>query len=195
MQSDLSSNTAIAASLQRLSEKLHTLLHSIAGEDPPESHADGEKPPDQDDLLRLLDGHEDWALERESEIARLERENEELRKLLGIDRGNVEAKGWLEDEARELAQSVYVPIPRTEPQGAQPPLGPNPSVSPFLSLQNVGMPQPPRPIEPGPMNMRMIQGRRPATFGQRGRGGGPGGGWEGVMHPPPWQAQVGLDLS
>jgi len=39
------------------------------------------------------EGREDWALEREFEIARLERENEELRRLLGIDEGSIAATG------------------------------------------------------------------------------------------------------
>lgn len=39
------------------------------------------------------EGREDWALERECEISRLERENEELRRLLGIDEASVAASG------------------------------------------------------------------------------------------------------
>lgn len=37
------------------------------------------------------DGREDWALERECEISRLERENDELRKMLGIDPQSIAA--------------------------------------------------------------------------------------------------------
>ena len=39
------------------------------------------------------DDREDWALEREREINRLERENEELRKILGIDNENARKLG------------------------------------------------------------------------------------------------------
>jgi len=204
MQSDLSSNAAVASSLQRLSENLHALLHSVAGEDPSGTHREGEQGDSEepDKLLdRLLDSREDWALERESEISRLEEENEALRKLLGIDKASAEAKGWLEDEARELASSRYVPIhsPRASSPGNQGVSRPSPSISPFVSLPGTGGPpgqQRPTDSMPG---MRVTQGRRPAMFGQRGRGGGPLA-WEGGGHPPavperPWQAPVGLDLS
>ena len=48
-----------------------------------------------DSLTQATDaeGRQDWALERESEISRLERENEELRRLLGIDEANMAAQG------------------------------------------------------------------------------------------------------
>jgi hypothetical protein len=206
MQADLTSSTAIADSLQRLSKHLHALLHSMAGEDPPESHRDGStrRPEEEAELLKqLLDNREDWAFERETEIERLEKENEELRKLLGIDFANIEAKGWLEDEQRELALSRYMPVipPHSHDpmQGASHPaddrLGNG--MSPFVNI-NVVPPGTSRPMDPMP-GMRVTQGRRPSMFGQRGRGGGPGL-WEGAAHPPPiqerpWQAQVGLDLS
>ncbi|KAI0334463.1 hypothetical protein GY45DRAFT_1334329 [Cubamyces sp. BRFM 1775] len=61
-------------------------------------------------LDALLDARDDWALEREDEIARLERENEELRRALGIDRAAAEANGWLEDEARELTFRRQIPV-------------------------------------------------------------------------------------
>ena len=206
MQQDLSSNLAIANSLQRLTESLHGLLHSMAGEDPAESHRDNEpmKLEESEELLdRLLDNREDWAMERESEIARLEHENEELRKQLGIDKASIEARGWLEDEARELANSRYVPIhsPRASSPGGQGSSRPSPSVSPFVNLPSAGGGPPGQQRPPAdPMaGMRAAQGRRPAMFGQRGRGGGPSM-WEGGSHQVaaperPWQAQVGLDLS
>lgn len=201
MQGDLTSNTAIATSLQRLSENLHALLHSMAGEDPSETHKNGKSrtPEEEEQLLeQLLDNREDWAMEREAEIARLEQENEELRKLLGIDRANVEARGWLEEEARELAMSQYVPIVR-QPREPSPQQDERPAsgVSPFINI-TTGPPGGQRPMQEVP-GMRMTQGRRPAMFGQRGRGGGPAM-WDMAAHPPPpqerpWQAQAGLDLS
>lgn len=201
MQADLTSNTAVATSLQRLSENLHALLHSMAGEDPADTHKDGKlrTPEEEQELLeQLLDNREDWAMEREAEITRLEQENEELRKVLGIDCVNVEAKGWLEDEARELAMSQYVPIIRQprEPSPQQEER-PAPGISPFINITS-GPPGGQRSMQEVP-GMRMTQGRRPAMFGQRGRGGGPAL-WEGAAHQPPpqersWQAQAGLDLS
>jgi hypothetical protein len=41
----------------------------------------------------VLDERDDWALERECEIARLEEENEELRRQLGIDESSLEENG------------------------------------------------------------------------------------------------------
>lgn len=51
------------------------------------------------------EGREDWALERECEIARLEKENEELRRLLGIDPSSLEANGIVVDEESVLRLS------------------------------------------------------------------------------------------
>lgn len=201
MQADLTSNSAVATSLQRLSENLHALLHSMAGEDSSGAQK-GDKartPEEEQELLeQLLDNREDWAMDREAEITRLEQENEELRKLLGIDLANVEAKGWLDEEARELAMSTYVPIVRQQREPSpQQEERPAPGMSPFINITS-GPPGGQRSMQEVP-GMRMTQGRRPAMFGQRGRGGGPAL-WEGAAHPQPmqerpWQAQVGLDLS
>lgn len=175
----------------------------MAGEDPMSAHKDGEpiNLNEGEQLLdRLLDNREDWAMEREAEIARLEQENEELRRLLGIDRASAEEKGWLADEARELTFSRHIPLDSSRSssptQGAS---RPSPSGSPFVNLPGNGGPQgQQRPQDPM-SGMRLGQVRRPAMFGQRGRGGGPAG-WEGGGHTPaaperPWQAPVGLDLS
>ncbi|KAI0692955.1 hypothetical protein BC835DRAFT_1097849 [Cytidiella melzeri] len=202
-QSDLALNVNVTTSLQHLSENLHALLHSMAGEDPLGVQKEGEpiNLEETEELLdRLLDNREDWAMERENEITRLEQENEALRKLLGIDKTSAEEKGWLEDEARELAYPRYVPI--HSPRSSSPSQGlsqPSPSTSPFVSLPGMGGPPGQQRPQEGMSGMRVTQGRRPAMFGQRGRGGGPGG-WEGGGHPPavpdrPWQAPVGLDLS
>ncbi|THG96946.1 hypothetical protein EW026_g4971 [Hermanssonia centrifuga] len=114
MQEDLSNNTTIADSLQRLSESLHALLHSMAGEEPPNHQNEGVEEAER--LLdSLLDNREDWATERESEIARLEQENEQLREMLGIDKATAKTQGWLEDEARELTYTPYVPTTMPQP--------------------------------------------------------------------------------
>ena len=54
--------------------------------------------PDLQALIQALhpegsDERDDWALERECEISRLEKENEELRRVLGIDASSLEANG------------------------------------------------------------------------------------------------------
>ena len=201
MQNELSSNVAVSESLQRLSAKLHALLHSMAGEDPSDAHKDGElgSSEETESLLdRLLDNREDWAMERESEISRLEKENEELRKMLGIDKSTVEEKGWLEEEARELATTRYIPMRSHSPRSPSThplPRG-SPSITPFVNLPGMNAPPGPqqRPMDPG-TGLRIAQGRRPAMFGQRWRGGGPPL-WEGASHAiqatteRPWQAQV-----
>jgi hypothetical protein len=73
----LSSTTAESISLGRISTTLRTLLRVLNGEDasPPPSASDS----DNDFEER------DWALERECELARLERENAVLRRLLGLE--------------------------------------------------------------------------------------------------------------
>ncbi len=211
MQEDLSNNTTIADSLQRLSESLHALLHSMAGEEPPNHQNEGVEEAER--LLdSLLDNREDWATERESEIARLEQENEQLREMLGIDKATAKTQGWLEDEARELTYTPYVPttMPQPSPHSTESSPGGQgsgrPTTSPFVNIPSFTVPSgmsvnlgpPPRAPDSMP-GMRGTQGRRPAMFGQRGRGGGPSL-WEAAGHAPavperPWQAQVGLDLS
>jgi len=121
MSSELTSSTNITVALQRLTKHLRALLRSMSGED---SDSDD---PDQDDrcetgsaaavvagLTTLIDaldeeeipgypdtdGRADWALERECEITRLERENEDLRKMLAIDSASIAETGVTVDEVR-----------------------------------------------------------------------------------------------
>ncbi|KAG5642172.1 hypothetical protein DXG03_003533 [Asterophora parasitica] len=125
MTSDLASSTDMTQALQRLSHHLRGLLRSLAGELPDHSdpiygmggEADFEAGgfvdvAELEHLLEALDvrgstgylgteGRGDWALERESEISRLERENEELRRLLAIDEESVVASGVTIDLERE----------------------------------------------------------------------------------------------
>ncbi|KAG7452123.1 uncharacterized protein BT62DRAFT_926343 [Guyanagaster necrorhizus] len=118
LSADLSSSTNMSRSLERLSHNLRNLLRSMAGENPDaEPHhlrsqseveyEDGSSnmlidPVELQSLLDALDEHasytnasgrEDWAMERECEIARLERENSELRKMLGIDASSIAETG------------------------------------------------------------------------------------------------------
>ncbi|KAF9021758.1 hypothetical protein BDZ89DRAFT_957210 [Hymenopellis radicata] len=113
LSTDLTSSTNMSRSLQNLSHSLRNLLRSMAGENPEEDEHPNDSESDYDcqeelitpsqleSLLNYLDksehygdaGREDWATEREYEISRLERENEELRKMLGIDAESIAQSG------------------------------------------------------------------------------------------------------
>lgn len=82
----------------------------MSGEEPEANEDNAEDSPvDISALIQTLDQQpdsemrEDWALERETEISRLEKENEDLRKMLGIDPSSLSEKGItleLDDNAR-----------------------------------------------------------------------------------------------
>jgi len=74
MSEDLSANMVFSASLSRLGQNLRNTMRTLSGEEPPEVVGD---------LAAVTAA--DWALERETELARLEKENCELRKMLGVD--------------------------------------------------------------------------------------------------------------
>ncbi|KAI0931428.1 hypothetical protein AcV5_005081 [Taiwanofungus camphoratus] len=223
MHADLSNHTAVSQSLQRLAENLRALLRSIGGEgessqspdhqvDTAGGNHDHDQSQSEEDLLEGLLGRDDWALERETEVSRLEKENEELRKMLGIDRASAEANGWLQDEARELStlkRYMSVPFNRSESPGIfGGPRSPSSGFEPMphaggIGGSNGGMQMPgssfQRMSEFQQSGMRGTQGRRTLMFGQRGRGGGPQL-WGGLEHAPlmpdrpsQTQAQV-LDL-
>ncbi|KAF9225390.1 hypothetical protein BS17DRAFT_778534 [Gyrodon lividus] len=106
--SDLATETQTALHLQRLAQNLRALYRSMAGEDPEFIDENPDDTPfDVQSLIHALDNdaasgfREDWTLERESEIARLEKENEELRKMLGIDPAALLEKGVTLDLDRE----------------------------------------------------------------------------------------------
>ncbi|KAI0639885.1 hypothetical protein C8Q77DRAFT_1268309 [Trametes polyzona] len=160
-QTDLSHNTTATLSLHRLAHNLHALLQSMNGEPserPPDSLSSQDPassapnaleastststpapapPPAPEAPDALPDAPDDWALAREVEIARLERENEELRRALGIDRASAEANGWLADEARELTFRRHIPTPypsgglRSGSPGQMPFGGPRPGIPQF----------------------------------------------------------------
>jgi hypothetical protein len=77
MSEDLNTNMAFSASLSRLGQNLRNTMRALSGEST-EGSSGGEG-----DLVAVTAA--DWALERESELARLERENWELRKMWGVD--------------------------------------------------------------------------------------------------------------
>ncbi|KZT27550.1 hypothetical protein NEOLEDRAFT_1060281 [Neolentinus lepideus HHB14362 ss-1] len=188
LHTDLSANSTAAHSLQRLSETLRALMRSLQGEEPPQPQSqpqsqsnsqsdspqpDSQNPPpegeerdpsqsppehepsDEDDLIPDYN----WALERETEIARLEAENEYLRQLLSIDTASASSLGIKQQVDDELQRLKMPPPPSFfHPNSQQPP---QPQEMFFVV-----------PGEGGPR-----QQRRQGMFGSAGRGRG--GGWDG----------------
>jgi hypothetical protein len=85
---DLSISSSVSESLVRLSDLLRQFLRSMGGEEPSSSSmaAPAAKNEDGDfrDAWTLQGPVADQAMEREIELARLEEENEELKRLLGL---------------------------------------------------------------------------------------------------------------
>lgn len=164
-------------------------------------------PPSIENTITLLDDllsdQEDWAHERETEIERLERENEELRRALGIDSATAERNGWLEDEARDLLVSRYVPI---HPHRSSSPGSSNGSMmggmrgmersgSPVLG---VGMFSGMRPPPPSPfMNVPSSSSTSPPPSEQQQQASGlmGGGGGNGTGLQNALQNQISVHLS
>jgi len=101
---DLLSSTAVSESLGRISHLLRQFLRSMGGEDvdPPTTRVDDEE--DREPWTAVLAA--DHALEREIELARLESENEELRRMMGLvatqpRRGDSESRVTFEPLQRE----------------------------------------------------------------------------------------------
>ncbi|KAJ7750225.1 hypothetical protein B0H16DRAFT_1549880 [Mycena metata] len=238
---DLASGTDLARSLQRVSQLLRGMLRSMAGEDtdlpnPDPDYDGGESgvgfvdPADLEALVNALDetnqpgytgtdGREDWAFEREYEIARLEQENAELRRLLGIDPESLAASGVQLDLDREPGRyaSILSARRRSGSGHVQQGSGEGPRMSYWdtnggqqqqQQQQQMGVGGAPlqraMDLQPG---MRMGQGsRRPGMFGA-GRGmipgglgpapSGPGSLWSNQPSGPaptperPWQTQRG----
>ena len=119
MSSDLTTAANVTLSLQRLSQHFRGLLRSLAGEDPdPDNDNDdnnntAELVSDLAELTAIVEAldtddpptREEWSLERECEISRLEKENQDLRSLLGIDPTSITASGITIDPGRVSALS------------------------------------------------------------------------------------------
>ena len=75
---DLSSSTAVSESLGRISNLLRQFLRTLGGED---IHG-GDEDEDRDPWDSVSAA--EYALEREIELARLEKENEELQRMMGL---------------------------------------------------------------------------------------------------------------
>lgn len=85
LSSDLAASTAYSHSLTRISELLRAALRTAGGELPEDEIPSEFRHGDRESGGYLEGGGiDDWALERESELARLEFENQELRRMLGI---------------------------------------------------------------------------------------------------------------
>lgn len=76
---DLTSSTAVSESLARISHFLRQFLRALGGEDPEQQRSDKGDGDNWDDTSASQ-----RALERECELARLEIENEELRRMLDL---------------------------------------------------------------------------------------------------------------
>ncbi|TDL26397.1 hypothetical protein BD410DRAFT_741712 [Rickenella mellea] len=181
MTSDLSANSNVSASLQRLSQNLRLLLRSIGGEDAEPPEGEEEKVPTDDEASSEI--RDDWALERECEISRLEAENEELRRMLGIDVVTAREHGIAEDSYED-----YRPVmPKTHagstsglsafsdswgPRSPPPPqafgIAPVPGNASSSASAPQQVPMQRQAEFPAPMRTGTL--RRPAMFGQRGRG-------------------------
>jgi hypothetical protein len=117
---NLMANPNAAQSLNRLTQHLRGLLKTMAGEEAEPLH---DNDPNYDDFASTegqiqelftlleaaternegyegLEGRQDWAVERECEITRLERENEDLRRMLGIDEASLAERGITVDVGR-----------------------------------------------------------------------------------------------
>ncbi|KAG6831642.1 hypothetical protein H0H92_008719 [Tricholoma furcatifolium] len=239
--SDLLSSTEMAQVLQRLSHHLRGLLRSLAGEppDPTDLLYDGsmdldiepesDAPVDLSELEQLLAtlsekgiSEGDWAEEREVEIARLEKENAELKRLLHIDKETMDASGVFIDETRDNPSRFNKLVPRRIQEGGDPKMRPgfwvdHPTAPQLLHqdlqlLSGPGMGHmsaypPPHvgsslqralDLQPGMRMGARGQGRRPGIIGRGARQGGFGPGFMGEHwqppQPAPWQAPIGTNM-
>ncbi|EAU92312.2 hypothetical protein CC1G_00531 [Coprinopsis cinerea okayama7 len=191
LSTDLTSSTSIMQSLQRLAHHLRALLRTMAGEDPeeadfhmmdPDYDGSGIDLKELESLIDALDergapgyagieGRQDWALEREAEIARLEQENEELRRLLEIDQKTMEEKGiTLDLERFESGRTILSRRPPPEDFHQRPQYWESPN--PQQQLQHLQQQQQQggqlqRPLDLQQQGMRAggPQARRPGIFG------------------------------
>lgn len=82
---ELSTSTALSESFARLSHLLRLILRSQAGEDvePPTEPRNLDDDEEDREPWATIDPS-DYSMEREIELARLEKENEELRRMIGL---------------------------------------------------------------------------------------------------------------
>ncbi|KAF6754356.1 hypothetical protein DFP72DRAFT_1010073 [Ephemerocybe angulata] len=204
LSTDLRSSTNVNQSLQRLAHHLRGLLRSMAGEDPedprflnsdPDYDGSGFGMEDLKELESLLDslddsgagsydgleGRQDWAVEREAEISRLERENDELRRMLGIDQTSMAERGITLDLDRIESGRTLLSRRQTAAEQYQRPAYWDNSPGPSSHIPMRTGPQPRRPGMFGPP-----QPPPPRPFMGGGRGVSQA---LGVGPASPWQNQ------
>ena len=136
---------AFSSSISTLGKNLRKALRALDGEDGPES---GE---DRDDTVTLASG--EWALDRECELARLEKENAELRRMLGLEveveqtsisLSNLSTAGSSSEQTgqgqrSQIGEGTKAAMPATGPgKGPQKILGGTPgSVGPFGTFKRM----------------------------------------------------------
>ncbi|KII94032.1 hypothetical protein PLICRDRAFT_79226, partial [Plicaturopsis crispa FD-325 SS-3] len=157
---------------------------SLSNDTPPRTTS----PPLSPDLTALLDAahvSSDWALERESEIARLQAENAELRSLLGIDAASQEARGLSvgPEELNRVLPPRRMPSNNGRGSGWEGYAhGQGQGMMQGQVVQGMGIGQGQgqlqRPMELNPSMRMQGPGRRPAMFGPN-RGVPPSGGGHG----------------
>ncbi|KAG5340506.1 hypothetical protein C0989_001413 [Termitomyces sp. Mn162] len=167
MSSDLLSSTETAQVLLRLSHHLCRLLRSMAGDDD-----DDDIDIDNIDIDSLPIPDTDWALDRESEISRLEHENALLRHLLQIDDSTINSTGISLDPTRDDPARFAKIIPKRIKDGGDPRLRPG-----FWDGPLQPSPPPPPPPPPPPAPPASLQQDMPIAQGYlQGPGPGPGAG-------------------
>ena len=189
MNDESLSSANVADTLGQLSQKLRLFIRSLAREEEAEPSEDIIE--DERSLETLVEEVDriDWALDREVEIERLEKENEELRKLLKVDAESARAQG-IKDEDMQVYKFVithgspsshgntHLPEgwgkspPQQQQQLMEAPPGPPPVNIPGMNMPNkppvIASMQKPMEIEPGMRPAGTV--RRTSMFGQRGRG-------------------------
>jgi hypothetical protein len=98
----LIASTSQSESLARLSRSFRQFMRSVGGEDADKNLPNGANQMEDFEAWSASSGT-DWALERECELSRLERENEELRRMLGADVRDPPVEGNI---ARETARPL-----------------------------------------------------------------------------------------
>jgi len=200
-------NPNAAESLNRLTQHLRGLLKTMAGEETEPFHNNNRHyddfAPVEDHLQELyalletateknegypgLEGREDWGVERECEITRLEKENEDLRRMLGIDETSLTERGITldVDHLESGRYSTFLPSTRrnmtsSDSYGSRLGYWENGGGGPGGN----GQPSTPalqRPVDLQPGMRFGPQARRSGIFGGgQQRGGFPGGSGRGV---------------
>ena len=108
LEKQLTSQTALSSCVEKVSRLLRLTLRSLGGEDPEALPA---KDMDDSPFKLSQNGDEtDWALQREVEIVRLERENQELRHMLAVSNAQAGLGGEATNREPATKQSTDSPL-------------------------------------------------------------------------------------